>query len=249
MSTLRLRRWNERRLSEMPAWVLLLLAAAIGLEIGIAMLRPSPRAAAVDLPMPPSVATLRVIALGDPIPLGQAMALYLQAFDNQPGVSIPFAALDYDRVQAWLGSVLELDPVGQYPLLMASHLYAQVLPRPDKQRVMSEFIYREFFADPNRRWPSLAHVAIMAKHRLHDLPLALRYADAIRDRAHGTGVPSWARQMHIFLREDMGELETAKILLGGLLASGTITDTHELHFLTQRLKEMETAEKSSQSSR
>jgi hypothetical protein len=62
-------------------------------------------------------------------------------------------------------------------------------------------------------------------------------------------VPSWARQMHIFLREDMGELETAKILLGGLLASGTVTDVHELRFLTQRLKEMETAEKSTEPSR
>lgn len=249
MRRIRLRRWNERRLTELPGWVLLLFAAAIGLQVWTASLRPPPRAAAADLPLPPSVATLRVLALGDPIPLGQALALYLQAFDNQPGVSIPFAALDYTRVQAWLGSVLELDPVGQYPLLMASHLYAQVLQRPDKQREMSEFIYREFFKDPDRRWPSLAHVAIMAKHRLRDLPLALRYADAIRDRADGPGVPSWARQMHIFLREDMGEVETAKILLGGLLASGTITDPHELRFLTQRLKEMETAEKSTQSSR
>lgn len=249
MKTLRLRRWNERRLAEMPLWVMLLFVAAIGCQVGIALLRPAPRAAAVDLPMPPSASTLRVLALGDPIPLGQAMALYLQAFDNQPGVSIPFAALDYDRVQAWLAGVLTLDPIGQYPLLMASHLYAQVLLHPEKQREMSEFIYREFFADPNRRWPSLAHMAIMAKHRLKDLPLALRYADAIRDRAQGPGVPSWARQMHIFLREDMGELETAKILLGGLLASGTVTDTHELHFLTERLKEMETAEKSSESSR
>lgn len=249
MKTLRLRRWNERRLAEMPLWVIVLFVAAIGCQLGTAALRPAPRASAVDLPMPPSKATLGVLAFGDPIPLGQAMALYLQAFDNQPGVSIPFAALDYDRVQAWLDSVLALDPVGQYPLLMASHLYAQVLLHPEKQRQMSEFIYRQFFTDPNRRWPSLAHMAIMAKHRLKDLPLALRYADAIRDHAQSPGVPSWARQMHIFLREDMGELETAKILLGGLLASGTVTDVHELRFLTQRLKEMETAEKSTEPSR
>ena len=249
MKTLRLRRWNERRLAEMPLWVILLFVATIGAQLGAAVLRPAPRASAVDLPMPPSAATLKVLALGDPVPLGQAMALYLQAFDNQPGVSIPFAALDYDRVQAWLDSVLALDPVGQYPLLMASHLYAQVLLHPEKQRQMSEFIYRQFFIDPDRRWPSLAHMSIMAKHRLKDLPLALRYADAIRDHAQGPGVPSWARQMHIFLREDMGELETAKILLGGLLASGTVTDVHELRFLTQRLKEMETAEKSTEPSR
>lgn len=246
---MRLRRWNERPLAAVPLWLALLLVATLVLQIAGALLRPPPRAAAEDLPMPPSASTLRVLTFGDPVPLGQMMALKLQAFDNQPGVSIPFAALDYTRVEAWLDRILALDPAGQYPLLMASHLYAQVSGHPDKQRQMSEFVYRQFLADPDRRWPSLAHVAIMAKHRLRDLPLALRYADAIRDHAHGANVPSWARQMHIFIREDMGELETAKVLLGGLLASGTVTDPHEQRFLMERLKALETAEKSTGTSR
>lgn len=246
---MRFRRWNERPLTAMPPWVVILLAVALVLQTASGLLRPSPRAAAVDLPMPPSEATLKVLAIGDPIPLGQMTALQLQAFDNQPGVSIPFAALDYARVQAWLDRILALDPTAQYPLLMASHLYAQVSGHPDKQRQMSEFVYQKFLGDPDRRWPSLAHVAIMAKHRLDDLPLALRYADAIRDHARGADVPSWARQMHIFIREDMGEVETAKILLGGLLDSGTVTDPHEQRFLMERLKALETAEKSSSPSR
>ena len=55
--------------------------------------------------------------------------------------------------------------------------------------------------------------------------------------------------MHIFILEDMGEVETAKILLGGLLASGFVTDEHEIHFLTERLNALEkAAEKSSKPS-
>lgn len=246
---MRLQRWSERPISDLPHWMLLLFSVALAIQIGGGWLRPAPRAAAVDLWIPPSEATLRILAFGDPIPLAQAMALNLQAFDNQPGVSIPFAALDYDRVEAWLGRILQLDPASQYPLLMASSLYAQVFQNPGKQRQMSEFVYREFLKDPDHRWSSLAHVAIMAKHRLKDLPLALRYADAIRDHAHGPGVPSWARQMHIFLREDMGEIEAAKIFLGGLLASGTVTDPHEKHFLTERFQALENAEKSTPPSR
>lgn len=246
---MRFRRWNERPLAAIPIWLAFLLAATLVLQIGSGLLRPPPRAAAMDLPVPPSGSTLRVLAFGDPIPLGQTMALELQAFDNQPGVSIPFAALDYARVQAWLDRILMLDPASQYPLLMASHLYAQVSSHPEKQRQMSEFVYQKFLDDPDHRWPSLAHVAIMAKHRLKDLPLALRYADAIRDHARGANVPSWARQMHIFIREDMGEVETAKVLLGGLLASGTVTDPHEQRFLMERLKVLESAEKSTAPSR
>ncbi len=55
--------------------------------------------------------------------------------------------------------------------------------------------------------------------------------------------------MEIFLHEDMGEYEAAKVLLGGLLASGTVTDPHELAFLVERLKQLEAAEKSSRASK
>jgi hypothetical protein len=89
----------------------------------------------------------------------------------------------------------------------------------------------------------------MAKHRLHDRGLALRYARAINQHAVSAEVPNWAKQMHIFVLEDMGEYETAKILLGGLLASGAITDPHEARFLTQRLNALQAAEKSSSASK
>ena len=54
------------------------------------------------------------------------------------------------------------------------------------------------------------------------MPLALRYAQDITQYARGAS--DWARQMRIFILEDMGEVESAKILLGGLLASGEVTD-------------------------
>jgi hypothetical protein len=127
---------------------------------------------------------------------------------------------------------------------MASHVYAQVSGSPERQRAMAEFVFREFPHDPARRWPWLAHVAIMARHRLGDMPVAIRYADAIRDHANLPEVPAWARQMHIFLREDAGERDAARALLGGLLASGTVTDPHEIAFLTSRLDAMENVENS-----
>ena len=55
--------------------------------------------------------------------------------------------------------------------------------------------------------------------------------------------------MEIFLHEDMGEYESAKVMLGGLLHSGTVTDPHEIHFLMSRLEQLEAAEKSSSTSK
>jgi len=233
---------TERAIATVPRWVLVLLAVALCFQIAWQALQPRPdaRAEALDEPAPPAV--LRVLALGEPIALAQLLTLYLQAFDNQPGVSIPFRELDYARVIAWLDAILELDPVGQYPLLMASQIYSQV-PDPVRQRQMCEAVRRQFERDPDRRWRWLAHCAIMAKHRLGDARLALAYAEAIT--LHARRASGWARQMRVFILEDLGEIEAATVLLGGLLASSEVADPKEIHFLTERLEKLQAAGKSS----
>ena len=237
---------GERSLTDVPRSVWLALFVALILQVAWQAAQPRPVASAAALTAPPPLSALRVASIGEPVVLAQLTTLYLQAFDNQPGISIPFRELDYARVVQWLTTILALDPVGQYPLLLAAQVYGQVSDLA-RQRLMMAFVHEQFVQDPNRRWRWLAHAAIMAKHRLHDAPLALNYARDITRLA--PAAPSWARQMHIFILEDIGELASAKILLGGLLASGEIRDEHELRFLTERLESMSNAEKSSLSSR
>ena len=232
----------ERRVSEVPRAVLALLAIGLCVQIAWQTMQPKPVARAAALGPPPPAAVLRTLSLGEPIALSQLLTLRLQAFDNQPGISIPFLELDYQRVILWLETLLDLDPVGQYPLLMASQLYGQVSDAA-KQRRMCDFVYSQFERDPDRRWRWLAHCAIMAKHRLGDTRLALTYADAITRKARGAS--NWARQMRIFILEDLGEREAATVLLGGLLESGEVTDPKEIHFLTQRLETLKHDGKSS----
>ena len=236
---------SERPLSAVPRLVKVVLVAALALQIAWHADTPKPAAVASALELPPSTPWLRAASLGEPVVLAQLLVLYLQAFDNQPGLSIPFKDLDYNAVQAWLAAALELDPAGQYPLMMAAHLYALVPDEP-KQRQMLEFLHRQFMHDPNRRWRWLAHAAIIAKHRLNDLPLALRYAEDIT--IHARSASSWARQMRIFIREDMGEAQSAAVMLGGLLESGEVTDPAEINFLTQRLQALTGDEKSTRPS-
>jgi len=228
----------ERPIAHVPRTVLALLALGLAAQVGFKLSTPPRGAKAEDLTPAPSPATLKLASFGEPIALAKVLMLYLQAFDYRSGTQIPYRELDYARLEDWLARILELDPRGQYPLLAASRLYAEV-PDEAKQRSMLEFVYRQFFADPNRRWPWLAHAAVIAKHRLHDLPLARRYAAAIQRYATAEDVPLWAKQMEIFILEDMNELETARIMIGGYVASGRVKDPAELRFLDQRLKELE----------
>jgi hypothetical protein len=235
---------DERALHVVPPFIGVLLAVALVLQLFWHSLQPAPLARAEALPPAPEIAGLRAASFGEPVVAAQMLLLYLQAFDNQPGISIPFRDLDYDRVTAWLEAALRLDPQGGYPLMMASQLYGQVAD-PAKQRAMCAFVHAQFLEFPDQRWRWLAHCAIMAKHRLKDQALALRYAaDITRHAGRASG---WARQMQIFILEDMGETESAKILLGGLLANGEVSDPSELHFLTERLQSLQNAGKPSPS--
>ncbi len=233
---------NERPLGAVPLPVRLVLLAALCVQIAWHSVQPRPVANAAALGAPPPIPLLRVASLGEPVVFAQLMTLYLQAFDNQPGISIPFRDLDYRRVTEWLETILTLDPHGQYPLLMAAQVYSQV-PDEARERLMLEFVHAQFLRDPNRRWRWLAHATVMAKHRLHDDALALRFARDIAQ--HAPLAPNWARQMQIFILEDIGEFETARILLGGLLESGEIKDKRELEFLAKRLEAIKNVEKPS----
>ncbi len=219
----------------MSSAVLWLFGGMLLLQVTLALVRPPPRATIAQMPPAPPAAVLRALSLGESHVISGAIVLFLQAFDDQPGASIPFADLDYTRLAEWLDRALALDPGSDYPLLLASHVYAQARD-PGRQRIVLDFVHRAFLADPDRRWRWLAHAAILARHRLHDDGLALRYAGDIA--RHATQAPGWARQMQIFLLEDVGERDQAKILLGGLLASGAVTDPAEIKFLTGRLESL-----------
>ena len=231
---------NERAISHVPAPARALLALALALQLGWqALVQPTAPARPEDLPLPPATSSLRLASFGDPVALARLLTLYLQSFDAQGDRSIAWRQLDYPRVQAWLAASLALDPRGQTPMLLASRVYGEVTGDEARQRQMLAFVRQQFEADPNRRYPWLAHASVLARHRLKDLPLAREYAQAMRLQATGPEVPHWARQMEILLLEDMNELDMARVLLGALISSGQVKEENELRFLRERLVEVE----------
>jgi hypothetical protein len=234
----RFRQSGERPLSAVPGGILGLLAAAFSAQLAWQLAWHAAAPAATDLPPAPSVQALRLASVGEPAALARLTMVWLQAFDSRGDNEIAYRHLDYGRLVGWLHAILATDPRSGYPLFAAARVYAEN-SEPSKMRRIFDFIFDEFAADPNRRWPALAHAALLAKHRLQDLPRARRYAAAIQQLATDDSVPSWARQMEVFILEDMNELEAAKVMLGGLLAAGLIRDPEERRFLQDRLEDLE----------
>ena len=225
-----------RPLGRVSALAWLLLAGGLGAQVAWHAVAGGGIARYEALTMPPPAAVLRLAAPGEDALVSRLLSLWLQAHDTQPGISVPLKALDYSRVAAWMQRALDLDARSQYPLLAAARIYAAV-PDPARQRQMLDFVEARFLESPATRWRWMAEAAILAKHRLHDLPVALRYARRITE--HAPQAPAWAREMSVVVLEDMGELEAARLLVGGLLHDGRLRDPHEIRFLERKLADLE----------
>lgn len=233
-----LSRNRERPVSHVPVQVLVVLLVVLAAQMALGWMRPAPNAAASALQPPPGEGVLRLGALGEPLVAAKVLMLWLQAFDNQKGLSVPFANLDYERVQAWLDAILDLDPGAQYPLLSASRVYTLVRDE-QRVRIMLGFVQRRFLEAPDLRWPWMAHAVLVARHRLHDEQYALALAKELTEHATGPDVPGWARDMSVLLLADLGEVESARVLMGGLVTSGRLSDPHEVQFMADRLEAAE----------
>ncbi len=229
---------KERPVSDVPVSVKIFLLIALILQLLWHSVQEPVVARAEDLAPPLSTRTYVMSSFGEPIAVSKFLNLWLQAFDNQPGASISFHQLNYPRLTKWLDTILELDPRGHYPMLVAARVYGSIKD-PEKQRIMTEYIFYKFNENPNKYWRWLAHAIITAKHEIKDNELALKYAHALAEKATGKNVPYWAKDMKIIVLEDMGEVEAAKILVGALIDSGEISDPYELNFLTRKIATLE----------
>ncbi len=229
---------KDRPVSDVPVAVKIFLLLALALQLIWHGLQAPVTAKAEDLAPPLSTRAYVMSSLGEPIAASKFLNLWLQAFDNQPGASLSFHQLNYPRLTKWLDTSLELDPKGHYPMLVAARVYGSI-KNPEKQRIMTDYVFYKFNENPDKYWRWLAHVVITAKHELKDLDLALKYANALAEKATGENVPYWAKDMKIIVLEDMGQLEAAKILVGALIDSGEITDPYELNFLSGKIAELE----------
>jgi hypothetical protein len=231
-------RYRERPVSHVPWPILVALVLALTAQVVWHGSRPTPVAHVEQLPVAPPVLASRLAAMGEPIALARMAFLWIQAFDDPPGVTVRFKDLNYERMGQWLSWMLVLDPRGQAPLMAASRIYINV-DDPVKKRLMLDLVHRAFLERPNERWRWMAEATLTARHRLKDLTLALTYAEALTLNTNPGRVPPWARSLSVLVLEDLCEVDAAKILLGGLLANGAITDAREEAFMRNKLEQLE----------
>ncbi|THB74646.1 MAG: hypothetical protein D6B28_01865 [Gammaproteobacteria bacterium] len=226
---------KTRSIKSVSPRILCFLAAALVLQVFFHHISSQNDSSISTLPPAPQAGHLKILSMGEQSALAKITLLWLQAFDSQGGIKLRYSELDYTRLTQWLDRIIELNSKSDYPMLLASQIYTMV-PDTNKKRYALEYVYKKFLQRPEQNWRWLSQCAVIAKHQLNDFNLAVKYAQAIRKNA--PGAPTWAKQMEVLLLDDIGEYETAEIILGGLISSKQFKDEKELIFLQDKLTEI-----------
>lgn len=187
---------------------------------------------------PLGASTYGGIAMGSEKLLGYLLAIRLQLHDSQAGRYFSYNRIEYPVLVEWLEQITRINPVSEYPMLLASRVYSQTTDK-NRLRLMLEFIERNFDHAPQLHWRRLAEASVIAKHQLGDLKLALRMAEKLALQPASIVMPQWARDIRFLLLAELNKFESAIAIIEALLQSNAITDPDEKRFLEWRLSKFQ----------
>jgi hypothetical protein len=214
-----------------------LVLAALAAHAALAVHHQSVQAGWPGVPSPPPAALAPLLTLGDDQLFYRTAAFGLQNMGDGGDRSTPLAAYDYERLDGWFRLLDRLDPAARYVPTLAGWYFGQTSRPADLRRIVA-YLTTVGARDPAHNWGWLAQAVYLARHRLHDVGLALAVARHLAALA-GTEAPLWVRQMPAFVLADVGEREAARDLLETILATDRNLSDGEIvfmrHFIDRRL--------------
>ena len=198
---------------------------------------PPPKAEIADLLPPPSESIFRFSSFGEEETLAKVEVLQLQSFDNQSGVSVPFAEINYDVLGEWLDRIVALDPRAEYPHFLMAKVYSSTSDKSRKYKAAT-WTRKHFLQAPDARWEWMVHMTNVMRYIIKDEDKALEMAREIRENTTPGKVPSWVRQIEAFFYDKQDEFQAAAVLFESQLTAGEVTEAHEFKFSRDRLEKI-----------
>ncbi|MBY0430055.1 MAG: hypothetical protein K2Q10_02570, partial [Rhodospirillales bacterium] len=174
--------------------------------------------------------------LGDRQFLFRHLALNVQIMGDEYGTITPLQSYDYTAVARWLDLLDALDPRSDYAPAMAAHYFGAVQDA-GRVRIMVDYLRRHTARDPTGKWRWLTHAAFLARHRAHDLPLALEVARQLA-AIDVPDIPVWTKQMPAFVLAEVGEREAARDLMAVLLETSPNLSPEERNYMRDYIDRM-----------
>ncbi len=198
----------------------ILLLVCVILNIGMWMRTHQMKAHWTNVPKPPSELNITSSFFGDAALAYRVWALALQNFGNSGGDYMALKDYDYKYVGEWLDRLDELDSHSNFvPFLAAYYFGATQLPKEQLPHIIA-YLEKVGVRPEGEKWRFLAHAVFLARHRMNDMPEALRLAQKLAS-IYRPGMPAWTKQTQVLIANEIGDKEAAYILMKSILATET----------------------------
>jgi hypothetical protein len=204
--------------------LVLALAAQIGFWYSVKDIKP-------NLEITPEIPTANqteAFSLGDRQFFFRAKTLDLQMAGDTFGRTTALKDYDYPLLKKWFFYLDTLDSKSNFTPSIAAYYFSRTQNPPD---VIYTLDYLEAHADkdPTAKWWWYSQAIYLANSVLGDKERALEIAVKLRN-VKGD-LPIWARQMEAFMREDLGDKDSAEAIMCDVFANFKDIPDFERNFM------------------
>lgn len=184
-----------------------------------------------NVPKPPTDRSVTMSFLSDKALAYRAWAFALQNYGNTGGNYEPLKNYNYAYVGGWFDLLDRLDPHSNVVPLLASYYFGSTQNPQEQLPYVIAYLEKVGTRPEKEKWRWLAQAVYLARHRLHDVPLALRLAKELGDM-YKPGMPAWTLQTEALITAEMGDKEAAYGLLKAMIATESEhMDPNEVNFM------------------
>ncbi|PIR33134.1 MAG: hypothetical protein COV36_03260 [Alphaproteobacteria bacterium CG11_big_fil_rev_8_21_14_0_20_44_7] len=189
------------------------------------------------MPPFPSKEEVAALSFGDDQMYFRILALQLQMMGDTFGRTTPLKDYDYPLLNKWFLLLDTLDWESNFVPSIAAYYFSRTQHPPDVVYVV-DYLEKHSMVNPEKKWWWLSQAIYLTNSVLGDKERALKYGRVLRKVK--TTIPMWARQMEVFLREDLGENEEAETVMCEIFENAADIPEFEmnfmLYFFEERLK-------------
>ncbi len=173
-------------------------------------------------PAAPSVAQLRLLALGDDALAYRLGGLAVQNFGEQKsGNATPLRDYDYAKLIDWFTLLAQLQPQADYHKHLAAYLYSAT-DNAQQLRLIINYLQQQAHVAGQNNWRWLAQASLLARHKLQDADLALAIAQDLA-WLNEPQQPFWTKLTPAILWLQQNDYQAATLYLEKLQAQPTLT--------------------------